>query len=116
MSELLLPFEVNFKIFIQLNAYYRNKIRKLKRFLLILETIPVMPMAAFQIYDDLSDAWSQEDDEISDHYLHLRLSLKVLLLSLVTTREMKYTKFFSWLSWYFIGSWRYFIANEPRFV
>ena len=38
-----------------------------------------MPMAAFQIYDDLSDAWSQEDDEISDHYLHLRLSLKVII-------------------------------------
>jgi len=27
-------------------------------------------------YDDLSDAWSQEDDEISDQYLHLKLSLK----------------------------------------
>ena len=36
-----------------------------------------VPTAGFQIYDDLSDAWSQEDDEISDQYLHLRLSLKV---------------------------------------
>lgn len=38
-----------------------------------------MPIAAFQIYDDLSDAWSQEDDEISEQYLHLRLSHKVCL-------------------------------------
>jgi hypothetical protein len=36
-----------------------------------------IPVTAFQIYDDLSDAWSQEDDEISDQYLHLRLSHKV---------------------------------------
>lgn len=47
-----------------------------------LEPVPAMPMAAFQIYDDLSDAWSQEDDEISDHYLHLRLSLKVVIANI----------------------------------
>ena len=38
------------------------------------------PMVAFQIYDDLSDAWSQEDDEISNEYLHLRLALRVFIL------------------------------------
>ena len=41
------------------------------------ESISGIPVTAFQIYDDLSDAWSQEDDEISDQYLHLRLSHKV---------------------------------------
>ena len=56
-----------------------NEIRVFNLFLIIAEPVPVMPMAAFQIYDDLSDAWSQEDDEISDHYLHLRLSLKVII-------------------------------------
>ncbi|KAK4037181.1 hypothetical protein OUZ56_029221 [Daphnia magna] len=42
----------------------------------IKESITGIPVTAFQIYDDLSDAWSQEDDEISDQYLHLRLSHK----------------------------------------
>ncbi|XP_046630632.1 phosphatidylinositol 4-kinase beta-like [Daphnia pulicaria] len=40
------------------------------------ESMSGIPVTAFQIYDDLSDAWSQEDDEISDQYLHLRLSHK----------------------------------------
>ena len=43
----------------------------------ITETAPSIQVAAFQIYDDLSDAWSQEDDEISEQYLNLRSSLKV---------------------------------------
>jgi geranylgeranyl pyrophosphate synthase len=43
-----------------------------------------IPVTAFQIYDDLSDAWSQEDDEISDQYLHLRLSHKVLIYIALT--------------------------------
>ena len=43
-----------------------------------LEPAAVIPASTFHIYDDLSDAWSQEDDEISDQYLHLRRSLKVI--------------------------------------
>ena len=45
-------------------------------------TEPTAP-ASFHIYDDLNDAWSQEDDEITDQYLHLRLSLKVVSISLL---------------------------------
>ena len=44
------------------------------------DTEPVVPVAPIPtFYDDLSDAWSQEDDEISDQYLHLKLSLKVAM-------------------------------------
>jgi hypothetical protein len=46
------------------------------------EPAAVIQPTAFHIYDDLSDAWSQEDDEITDQYLHLRLSLKVSCFSL----------------------------------
>ena len=46
------------------------------------EPAAVIQPTAFHIYDDLSDAWSQEDDEITDQYLHLRLSLKVSCFTL----------------------------------
>lgn len=39
------------------------------------------PNAAFQLYDDLSDAWSQEDDEITSQFLQMHSSLKVFLNS-----------------------------------
>ena len=63
------------------------------------------PMVAFQIYDDLSDAWSQEDDEISNEYLHLRLALRVFILFYFCLYLTIIVLFFINLPWYWLGSW-----------
>lgn len=68
------------------------------------DSVTGISVAAFQIYDDLSDAWSQEDDEISEQYLHLRLSLKVSFLfkSLNLYHDVNQSNHFSelWLNYF----------------